>query len=202
VSVGAPVERGRRPLDRRRRQAIAWAALAVVLITGFAIGIFDGGGPRSDAQRVPDLSEEIACPVCGGESVAQSNAPAALNIRKDIARQVDQGRTDGEIRTYLAQQFGDDKLLRPKGEGVATLVWAVPVVAAILAGAGLVVVFRRWAAEGELTPTPEDRELVARYLAADDVGEVVTSEEGSAPLAERTGALRTATARPGERGTP
>jgi cytochrome c-type biogenesis protein CcmH len=176
---GVALTVGRWGLERRRRNAIAWAALAVVLISGFAIGIFDGGGPRTDAQRVQDLSEEIACPVCEGESVAQSNAPAAQNIRKDIARQVDQGRTDGEIRTYLAQQFGEDKLLRPKGEGVSTFVWAVPVVAAVLAAAGLVMVFRRWAAEGQLTPSPADRELVARYLGADDVGEISGGADGA-----------------------
>ena len=162
-----------RPLgDRRRRQAVAWVLLVLVVATTFAFGATAGGGPRSDAERVGSLSEEIACPVCGGESVAQSNVPAATNIRKEIARQVDAGRTDDEIRTYLARQFGEDRLLRPRGEGLSAIVWAVPVVVVILAAAGLVVVFRRWAAEATPAPSLEDRQLVARYLAADDVGEV------------------------------
>jgi cytochrome c-type biogenesis protein CcmH len=158
---------------RRRRQAWAWAALVVVVATAFAIGASSGGGPRTDAERVEALSEEIACPVCQGESVAQSNAPAALNIRREIARSVDAGRSDAEIRAFLARQYGEEQLLRPRGEGLSALVWVVPVVAVVLAASGLVLVFRRWAAPEAALPSDEDRELVARFLAADDVGEVV-----------------------------
>jgi cytochrome c-type biogenesis protein CcmH len=159
-------------LDRRRRQALSWAAVVIVVATALAIGTFQGRSPRTAAEREQSLAREIACPVCGGESVAQSNAPAAQNMRNSIAQMVDAGRTDDEIRTYLAQQFGDATLMRPKGEGLSTLVWAVPVVVAVVAVSGLVVVFRRWSAKGGPGPTPEDRELVARFLSAEDVGEV------------------------------
>jgi len=161
-------------LGRRRRQALAWAALVVVVTTAFVIGAASGIGPRTDAERVTALSEEIACPVCQGESVAQSNAPAALNIRREIARSVDAGRSDDEIRAFLASRYGEEQLLRPRGEGLSALVWIVPVVAVVLAIAGLVLVFRRWSRSDSPTPTDDDRELVARFLAADDVGEVPT----------------------------
>ena len=161
------------PGDRRRRQVVAWAVLAVVVVTVFTFGATTGGGPRTDAERVDALSEEIGCPVCQGESVAQSNAPAALNIRKEIARSVDAGRSDDEIRAFLARQYGEEQLLRPRGEGLSALVWVVPVMAVVLAGAGLAVVLRRWSAPEGAPPSEEDRELVARFLAADDVGEVV-----------------------------
>jgi cytochrome c-type biogenesis protein CcmH len=130
---------------------------------------------------VADLSEEIACPVCGGESVAQSNAPAAINIRSVISQQVDAGRTDDEIRAYLARQYGEDQLLRPRGEGVSALVWVLPVVAVVAAAAGLVVAFRRWSHGTVPAPSDEDRELVARFLGADDVGEVVGDLPGEVP---------------------
>lgn len=159
-------------LDRRRRQALSWAAVVIVVATALAIGTFQGRTPRTAAEREQSLAQEIACPVCGGQSVAQSNAPAAQNIRNSIAQMVDAGRTDDEIRTYLAQQFGEATLMRPKGEGLSTLVWAVPVIVAVVAVSGLVVVFRRWSAKEGQAPTPEDRELVARFLSAEDVGEV------------------------------
>lgn len=158
-----------------RRQALSWALLLVVAATALAVGVFGRGAPRSDAERVQDLSQEIACPVCGGESVAQSQAPAAVNIRSVIAQQVDAGRNDDQIRAYLGDRFGEELLLRPRAEGLSSLVWIVPVVVAVLAAAGLVVVFRRWSATAGLQPTDEDRELVARFLGADDVGEVVGS---------------------------
>jgi cytochrome c-type biogenesis protein CcmH len=172
---------------RRRWQAVSWAVAAVVVASMLAIGTFQGRLARNPAERVQSLSTEIACPVCGGESVAQSNAPAAQNIRKEIARQVDAGRSDDEIRTYLARQFGEDKLLRPKGEGLSALVWAIPVVVAVVAVAGLVIVFRRWSSGSDGAPSPEDRELVARFLSAEDVGEVVGGVDGPAPSAASPG---------------
>jgi cytochrome c-type biogenesis protein CcmH len=173
-----------RHVRRRQRNALGWALLLVVVVTTLAIGVFTGRTPATNQERVTDLSQEIACPVCGGESVAQSNAPAAQNIRNEISRQVDAGRTDDEIRTYLAQQFGEDKLLRPGGEGVSALVWVLPVVAAVVAGAGLVLAFRRWSTTADVgAPTEEDRELVARFLAADDVGEVQTPPPAAAVAA-------------------
>ena len=174
-------DRAARAAARRRRNAVGWAALAVVVVTAFAIGVFSGRTPRTNQQRVADLSEEIACPVCGGESVAQSNAPAAVNIRSVISQQVDAGRTNDEIRAYLARQYGEDQLLRPRGEGVSALVWVLPVMAVVAAAAGLVVAFRRWSHGTVPAPTDEDRELVARFLAADDVGEVVGEVPGQAP---------------------
>lgn len=176
-------ERAARAAARRRRNAVGWAALAVVVVTALAIGVFSGRSARTNQQRVSDLAKEIACPVCGGESVAQSNAPAAVNIRSVISQQVDAGRTDDEIRAYLARQYGEDQLLRPRGEGVSALVWVLPVVAVVVAGAGLVIAFRRWSRGDVPAPSEEDRELVARFLAADDVGEVATPEPtGPAPV--------------------
>ena len=124
------------------------------------------------------LSEEIACPVCEGESVAQSNAPAALNIRREIARSVDAGRTDDEIRAYLARQYGEEQLLRPRGEGLSALVWVVPVVAVVLAagrsGARLPAL---GATADSPAPSDEDRELVARFLAGRRRGRAIRWRE-------------------------
>jgi cytochrome c-type biogenesis protein CcmH len=198
VSTGGAVSPGS-AARRRQRNALGWAALLVVVVTALAVGVFSGRTAQTNQERVADLSKEIACPVCGGESVAQSNAPAAVNIRNEIGRQVDAGRTDDEIRTYLAQQFGEDQLLRPRGEGVSALVWVLPVAAVVVAAAGLVLAFRRWGATADIgTPTEEDRQLVAHFLAADDVGEIPSDPGGggsalSSPAATAAGPGVTAT---------
>lgn len=161
-----------------QRRWVSWVVLVVVVVTFLAMGSASPGRPSSPGARARALAEEIACPQCAGESVAQSSAPAAVNIYREIERQIDAGRSDDDIRSYLAQQFGEDVLLRPSASGPAAYVWAVPVVVAVLGAAGLVVAFRRWRRVGPLAPSDEDRALVASYLegggaAGDD------DEEGS-----------------------
>ena len=140
-----------------------WALAVVVIATALSVGVFGSRSPRSDAERVQAIAKQVACPTCQGQSAAESNAPAAENIRNEIARLVDAGRPDNEVLERIATQF-EGSSLRPSSSGATGLIWVIPVVVGVLAGAGLVVVFRRWSAAERLTPTDEDRELVARYL--------------------------------------
>jgi cytochrome c-type biogenesis protein CcmH len=84
-------------------------------------------------------------------------------MRTEIARRVDAGETDAEIRAYFVSKFGKDILLRPEGHGVTALVWILPVVALVAAVAGLVVAFRRWRPHA-VTVTDDDRRLVDEAL--------------------------------------
>jgi cytochrome c-type biogenesis protein CcmH len=84
------------------------------------------------------------CPACSGETVADSQAPVAVNIRKQIARKVAEGESDDEIREDLAATYGDRVILNPPKSGIAGLVWVLPVAVLVAAFAGLVLAFRRW----------------------------------------------------------
>ena len=154
----------------RRRLAVVWAIVFVACVAIFSVAALDNGGPRSDAERVAALSAELACPECAGQAVSQSNAPAAVNIRKVVAEDVDNGRTDDEIRAFLADRFGEKVLLRPARSGFPALVWIVPVVAAILAVFALAVTFRRWA-EPTASASVEDRLLVEEFLSGVGTGD-------------------------------
>ena len=149
-----------------RTRAVLLALAFVVLVSALGVASFDNGGPRTDLDRVQALSKELACPECAGQAVSQSNAPAAVNIRTVVAEQVDAGRSDDEIRGFLADRFGEQILLRPASRGLPALVWIIPVVATIFAGAGLVIMFRRWAYI-EAVASAQDVELVAEYLASE-----------------------------------
>lgn len=151
--------------SHRRRQAVSWALVAVVVAVAFSIGSLGGGEPPTAAERAEGLASQVACPTCDGESVAESPAPVAANIYAEIVRQVDAGRTDQEILTFLADRYGEETLLRPAATGSASLVWVIPVVAVIVASAALVATFRRWSRDGAPSADDEDRELVERFLA-------------------------------------
>lgn len=93
------------------------------------------------------MAKTIRCPTCRGQSVAESEAPIAVFLRGDIARRIDAGETDAEIRTALVARYGQDTLLNPPSSGLAALVWVIPVVGVVVSAAGVVFAFRRWAAD-------------------------------------------------------
>lgn len=148
------------------RRGLAWLGAAVVGCSAFLYGAIDEGTPRTNADRAYALAQDFGCPVCDGQSVAESDAVVARNIRASIAGWVDDGRSDDYIRTELVAVFGEDIDYTPSAEGVTALVWILPVVGGAGAIAGLVVVFRRWRRESDLAASPEDEDLVAAARAA------------------------------------
>jgi cytochrome c-type biogenesis protein CcmH len=123
-----------------------WVLLVVVVLGALVVGTRPDG-TKSDAERVQSIAKSVRCPTCRGQSVADSDAPAAANVRRDIERRVADGESDDDIRSALAARFGDGILLTPPREGVAGLVWVLPVVAVAAAGGGLTLAFRRWRRE-------------------------------------------------------
>jgi cytochrome c-type biogenesis protein CcmH len=141
-----------------------WIAIAVVLGITLFIGTRTSSTPPTNADRLLTISRTIKCPVCSGESVAESNASVSVAIRADIGKRLEQGQTDDQIRQYYADTYGEYILLTPQATGVTSLVWILPVIGLVLALAGLVVVFRRWKVRGDVHATAADRELVGRAL--------------------------------------
>lgn len=152
------------------RRLVLWLGAGAVALSAFLFASIDEGEPRTDADRAYEISKTIGCPVCDGQSVAESNAPVAKNIRISIAQWIDEGRSDEFIRAELRSLFGDDVDYTPSGEGISSLVWILPVVFGAGAVTGLVVVFRRWKREGVLEASEADRALVAAARAAEDHG--------------------------------
>ena len=148
----------------RPRQLLPWLVMGVLLVTAFTISTHRDSRPETTQARVKRVASEVRCPTCRQLSAAESDAPAAEAVRVAIAKRVEQGESDAEIRAFLVSAYGDDILLKPGGSGVAGLVWALPVAAFVCAVAGLALAFRRWHRVG-LDPTADDRALVERALA-------------------------------------
>ncbi len=143
------------------RNLLAWTAAFVVGASALLFAAVDGGEPATNADRAYSLAKDFACPVCQGQSVAESDVPVARNIRREIRVWVDEGRTDGYVRDQLVSFYNEDIDYTPSASGITSLVWILPVVGAAGAGAGLVVVFRRWRLEGEQEASDADVALVA-----------------------------------------
>ncbi len=141
-----------------------WVVLLVVVVSGLAVGSTRDSGPQTQGERIELIAKRVACPVCDGESVAESRNNAARAIRTEITTQVRTSQlTDDQIVAGLEDSYGADILLVPRATGFDSLIWVLPTVAFVCGVAGLAVAFRRWklqaAATGE--PTQADRDIVA-----------------------------------------
>ena len=168
-----------------RRRLLGWLAMAAVLVAALAIGVADDGGPRTPEERARNLAETVACPACDGQSVAESDAAASRGIRTLIAERIDQGASDDAIRDELVATWGESILLTPDSSGVGGLVWVLPVVALVLALAGVGYVFWRWRGMAAVHASDADRELVDRALGSVQSrrrGRAVTAVDGTRPL--------------------
>jgi cytochrome c-type biogenesis protein CcmH len=92
------------------------------------------------AQRTQQVAGEIRCPVCQGLSVADSPSEMAVNMKAQVRALLARGYTEPQIEKYFERSYGQFVLLRPKFEGVNSLVWIFPI-AAMAAGV-LIVIFK------------------------------------------------------------
>jgi cytochrome c-type biogenesis protein CcmH len=117
-------------------------------------------------QRARDLSHEIRCVVCQSQSVADSDADIAKDVRAIIREQIAAGKSDQEIRDFLVARYGDFVLFDPPFKASTYALWIGPFVILVLAGIGVAIFFRRRAQEPAQVPEldPEERNRVARLL--------------------------------------
>jgi cytochrome c-type biogenesis protein CcmH len=143
----------------------AWLALAVAAVVVLVAGARRDPTEGSSNDRMYAIAAQMKCMQCVGESVANSQAPLAIQMRAEIIRQMRAGQTDDEIFNYFADRYGQQVLLNPSGSGFASLVWIVPVVVIALGLLGVGVAMtrrRRDPSSGKVQVSAQDRDLVAR----------------------------------------
>ncbi len=99
--------------------------------------------------RALNLFKELRCPTCVAQSIHDSNADIAGDLRVIVREQIAQGRTNAEIRDYLVARYGDVILLRPPMKTATMPLWLGPWVIFILGGGLVYVVMRRHRARAE-----------------------------------------------------
>jgi cytochrome c-type biogenesis protein CcmH len=137
------------------------AGLGLVLVIALVVGTSGHSGPMSVDDRVHHITSQIRCPICAGETVADSSAPVSQLIRTQVRDQVLAGRSNQQITAYIVQQY-PGTALNPPSTGIGLLVWALPVLVFIGAATGLGLTFARWRSRSGTTVSDEDRELVAK----------------------------------------
>lgn len=126
--------------------ALAWAGQALAIDTERA---FDD--PALQA-RYENLNRELRCLVCQNQTIADSNAPLASDLRREVREMIAAGKTDAEIRTFMIDRYGDFVLYRPRLTIGNFLLWAAPVLLLAIGVFAVVRVVRRRAAEADIEP--------------------------------------------------
>jgi cytochrome c-type biogenesis protein CcmH len=91
----------------------------------------DGLDPQQEA-RYRVLVQELRCLVCQNQSIADSNAPLAEDLREQVRAQLIAGKSDSEITGYLTARYGDFVLYRPPFKRSTALLWLAPALLVLL----------------------------------------------------------------------
>jgi cytochrome c-type biogenesis protein CcmH len=107
------------------------AALLAALLLALSCGAFAQAEEVAHPdpiveQRLRALGEELRCLVCQNQTIADSSAPLALDLRNQIRAQIAQGRTDDQIRGYMVERYGDFVLYKPPFKATTALLWVGP----------------------------------------------------------------------------
>ena len=150
---------------RPLRETLAAAALLAALGAAPARAVEPGEALADPAleARARDVSAGLRCLVCQNQSIDDSAAPLARDLRLIVREHLAAGDTDAEIRDYLVRRYGDFVLLKPPFGPATLLLWGTPALAVLLGGAALLA--RRRPAEPPPPLSPDERARIDALLA-------------------------------------
>lgn len=115
--------------------------------------------------RLKHLAVELRCLVCQNQTLADSHAPLAEDLRREVREMIAKDMSDKDIIEFLVTRYGDFILYRPPLKATTTLLWVGPFVLLIAGVAALVLVLRRRQKKlVDLSLSEEERNRVARLL--------------------------------------
>ncbi len=121
------------------------AAVLLVLVAATATAV-DTEAPLETAEQQSlyrKLLEEVRCMVCQNQNLADSDAPLARDMRRELRRMVEEGASEGDVKQFLLDRYGDFALYRPRLAPNTLLLWIGPGVIVLLALGAIALVIRR-----------------------------------------------------------
>lgn len=118
-------------------------------------------------SRVVEVSEQLRCLVCQNQSIAESNAELAVDLRNQVIEQVKAGKTNEEIVDYMVERYGDFVLYKPPFKSSTLVLWLGPVALFVIGLLAFWINVRRRKTVVEETVKPltqEEKEMAERLL--------------------------------------
>lgn len=144
-----------------------WTLMFVMTIPGLVVAQEArplAENPQAEA-RLKALAVELRCLVCQNQTLADSNAPLAEDLRREVREMIAKNMSDQEIIDFLVERYGDFVLYRPPLRATTTLLWVGPFLLLAVAGTALVLaVRRRQKALPEVIVSEADHQRVEQLL--------------------------------------
>jgi cytochrome c-type biogenesis protein CcmH len=137
------------------RRLLAVLALLFAVSPALALSPDEQLGDPALEHRARAISAHLRCLVCQNQSIDDSDAPLAKDLRTLVREQLSAGKTDAEIMDYVVARYGDFVLLKPRFNAGTMLLWGTPFAVLLIAGTVMVLRHRRSVAAPE-KPLSED----------------------------------------------
>lgn len=158
----------------KQRRLCAGLAVALLLAAAPALAVQPDevmGDPVLES-RARALSGELRCMVCQNQSIDDSDAPLARDLRLIVRERLAAGDSDAQVRDFMVQRYGEFVLLRPRFSWRNGLLWATPVLVLIFGGICVLMARRRAsAARGQPFALSAEEEAHLKRLLADGEGD-------------------------------
>jgi cytochrome c-type biogenesis protein CcmH len=116
----------------RLTRTVLVALLVAVAVPALAIDTERAFDDPALQARYEQIGRELRCLVCQNQTIADSNATLAQDLRREVREMIAAGKTDDEIRTFMVDRYGDFVLYKPRMTPVNFLLWAAPVLLLLL----------------------------------------------------------------------
>ncbi|MBL8302823.1 MAG: cytochrome c-type biogenesis protein CcmH [Ideonella sp.] len=179
-----PPEGGARVVPGGTREAAGpperWAAVRLALVCTLLAGAaWATARPAADdpalEARVQSLANQLRCLVCQNQTIADSHADLAIDLKNQVREQLRAGRSEAEVLDYMTQRYGDFVLYRPPWKASTALLWTSPLIA-LLAGGLLLHRSIRRAGRPEPPPPLDDDTGLAELQDEDTPGPPVQGD--------------------------
>ncbi len=147
-----------------------WMLLLAIVLSGPALAVietYDFSEPQLE-QRYHELSQELRCPKCQNQNIADSNAPIAQDLRKQLYLQLEQGASDDQIRQYMVDRYGEFVRYRPGFSGATAALWLAPAILLALAALVAWLTLRRGKRETARGLSEEEQRRLDAMLGPDE----------------------------------
>jgi cytochrome c-type biogenesis protein CcmH len=146
-------------------------ALVILLLLGpaaFAVEPSERLADPALETRARALSEQLRCLVCQNETIDESSAPLAHDLRVLLRQRIAAGDTDAQAVKFITDRYGDFVLLKPPVEPATYVLWFGPIVVLLLAAGGALIYLRRRKAAAPVAPlSAAEQKRIERLLKED-----------------------------------
>lgn len=171
-------------LDCVRNPLSCWGLILAMLLIALPLSVqaaidtyeFQDEGTR---QQFRTLTEELRCPKCQNQNLADSNSPIAADMRREIHRMLEEGQTDADVVDFMVTRYGEFVRYRPKNDSSTAVLWYGPVALLVI---GLLVVLviarKRKTASKASSGLADNEQQRLQALLAEKSSRQETSDQG------------------------